>query len=96
MIEVVSGWGGRWGANRHKNGLGPSSLGTEAIRFFTQTRDRSRLINAPIAIGRAALRPYFGAWFTESSGLNVGRLVRPTRLSDRDDKLAAHARCLFG
>jgi hypothetical protein len=36
MIVTVSGWGGRWGAYRHENGLDPCFLGIEAIRFSAQ------------------------------------------------------------
>jgi len=39
MIEAVSGWGG-WGANRHENGLDPSSLGIEAVRFSLSSRQK--------------------------------------------------------
>jgi hypothetical protein len=40
MIKVVSGWGVRWGAYRHENGLGPSASGS-GPSFFVCARLRT-------------------------------------------------------
>jgi len=34
MIEPVSGWGGRWGAYRHENGLDPTPSGSGPFVFL--------------------------------------------------------------
>jgi len=67
MIAGVSGWGGRWGANRHQNGLDPSSLGIEAIRFFRSAVSTEAAATTPRLCRRRTQVPHFlDAWFTKT------------------------------